>query len=330
MTFFPVVLAQPPCNHGKHFLFPSRSQVIQHPRLQVAYAVQTNFTDYKPKPIQLNSLPTRFSLVNDNDDPSAHLPPIVKLTSATTNAGNAPNLLTNLHPQPHTINTGDDEIDANLHTIHGVGMAARENNLMQFRASLEKAQGISDHHAHHTIRTSISQMSSQHHLIPLHEQITKGSKGSKPVSAEMERMSEATRGTLSGKSMYDWEKSTGDTDIVTRLFQANDSDRDGNITWNKGEITAFAKLVFDAYDVPIPALTNTQWYLLYKEFDEEDRYKLTLKEAMKMAQFIHTKQVNNDMDFANALIPASYRGASVGTQQKVAQELGDVAVGRVV
>ena len=115
-------------------------------------------------------------------------------------------------------------------------------------------------------------------------------------------MNAERKGSLKEGNIFDW---FSDAQTLQATFKEYDVNGDGFLDWNSGEIMNYIKAVFEMYDIEMPELADTQWYLLYKEFDEDDRYKLTMEQTMNMAALVHEKHVTPGMDFAHALLPQS-------------------------
>jgi len=70
----------------------------------------------------------------------------------------------------------------------------------------------------------------------------------------------------------------------TNCFAKVDSNHDGRLEWNPGEIKKFVKLVFQTEQVPLPPWQETIWYEMYRRCDVDGSYSLDLEEAFRFAK----------------------------------------------
>jgi hypothetical protein len=84
---------------------------------------------------------------------------------------------------------------------------------------------------------------------------------------------------------------------VTEIFAKTDVDVDGCLKWNNSEVRTFIKNVFEKHNLPVPPLTETQWYSVYAEFEKNNDLRLSKDEAMNFAKFLHQQIANKTADW---------------------------------
>lgn len=69
-----------------------------------------------------------------------------------------------------------------------------------------------------------------------------------------------------------------------RLFRQCDSDRNGKLTWNEGEIRRFISQVLQHYNLVVPS--EEQLYEIYRHFDRDRSYSLDVRESLCLADAV--------------------------------------------
>jgi hypothetical protein len=84
---------------------------------------------------------------------------------------------------------------------------------------------------------------------------------------------------------------------VTEIFNKSDRDIDGCLQWSNSEVRTFIANVFSAHNLPVPPLTETQWYCVYREFEKNNDLRLSRDEAANFAKFLHQQIANKTADW---------------------------------
>eukprot|EP00746_Dinoflagellata_sp_MGD_P069539 gnl/MRDRNA2_/MRDRNA2_28473_c0_seq1.p1 gnl/MRDRNA2_/MRDRNA2_28473_c0~~gnl/MRDRNA2_/MRDRNA2_28473_c0_seq1.p1 ORF type:complete len:472 (-),score=114.39 gnl/MRDRNA2_/MRDRNA2_28473_c0_seq1:124-1539(-) len=105
---------------------------------------------------------------------------------------------------------------------------------------------------------------------------------------------------------------------VSKCFSEIDNG-DGNLQWNNSEIRRFIVRVFSEHQVPLPKLTESQWYLLYRKFDKDGNNKLSRKECEEFVKMIHQEITNKETDW-------THMGTGTGQLVQAANGTGDYVV----
>jgi len=87
-------------------------------------------------------------------------------------------------------------------------------------------------------------------------------------------------------------------DTCAKCFDACDNG-DGSLEWNNSEIRRFIVKVFSEHQVPLPKLSESQWYLLYRKFDKDGNNKLSRKECEEFCKMVHQEIVNKETDWTH-------------------------------
>jgi len=85
-------------------------------------------------------------------------------------------------------------------------------------------------------------------------------------------------------------------ETVAKCFASVD-DGDGALKWNNSEIRKFIVKIFSAHQVPLPKLSDSQWYLLYRKFDKDGNGQLSRKECEEFVKMVHQEIVNKETDW---------------------------------
>eukprot|EP00397_Hematodinium_sp_SG-2012_P005507 GEMP01005527.1.p1 GENE.GEMP01005527.1~~GEMP01005527.1.p1 ORF type:complete len:622 (+),score=120.42 GEMP01005527.1:67-1932(+) len=80
--------------------------------------------------------------------------------------------------------------------------------------------------------------------------------------------------------------------VLEKLFKDIDCANTGQLEWNNSEIRKFVRLVFEAHGFPIPRMSETIWYQLYREVDSDGKYALSLSEAVAFAKHVYARILN--------------------------------------
>lgn len=96
------------------------------------------------------------------------------------------------------------------------------------------------------------------------------------------------------KVLEDWDDDH-EHETMDDFFSSADKDGGGKLTWNDGEVKAFIMAVFKEHKIPLPNLTEMQWYNLYRKFstnmNKAHGMGLNHEEAEEFARFVHQEIV---------------------------------------
>jgi len=112
---------------------------------------------------------------------------------------------------------------------------------------------------------------------------------------------------------------------IQGIFRDVDADGDGSLEWNNSEVQNFVKHVFDSHGIPLPDLSESQWYQLYRQFRGEHATRLSTKDAIAFAKFMHEEIARKEVDWEHMgshapVLVANERGTYVAVRQ---EELGN-------
>lgn len=85
--------------------------------------------------------------------------------------------------------------------------------------------------------------------------------------------------------------------ICVGVFRECDINNDGCLQWNNSEVRHFIARVFAAHGIPLPALSDSQWYQLYRQFDTAEPMHLSQKECVAFAKFMHDEIAKKEVDW---------------------------------
>lgn len=85
--------------------------------------------------------------------------------------------------------------------------------------------------------------------------------------------------------LTNWDHAHGPVMAVApKLFAHCDTDHDGKLQWNQGEIRMFVHELFKHYDVHLPQWQDRVWYELYRQCDRDQDYALEMREICGFAK----------------------------------------------
>lgn len=136
--------------------------------------------------------------------------------------------------------------------------------------------------------------------------------------------------------------SPGPASAMADLFHGCDLNGDGCLDWNSSEVRMFIARVFEEHGIPLPALSDSQWYALYRQFDVDGKANLSQAECLRFAKFMHEEIAKRETDWAHLgseapLLIRNERGtytalartsSSAGVQIDAAQAADAAAVAR--
>lgn len=74
---------------------------------------------------------------------------------------------------------------------------------------------------------------------------------------------------------------------IRTIFNECEKTGDGQLSWNNSEIRHFINLLFKEHGLEVPALEETHWYQLYRNFDKDRNYQLGFEECVQFAKYLH-------------------------------------------
>jgi hypothetical protein len=101
----------------------------------------------------------------------------------------------------------------------------------------------------------------------------------------------------------DWDEEHV-TNTVNEIFNKSDADIDGCLRWSNSEVRTFINNVFVKHGIPVPPLSETQWYELYREFEKNNDLRLSRDEASNFAKYLHTQIANKTADWEHLKLGA--------------------------